>query len=210
MNKTYHTPYGDILLSKDFEKTDMATIDEIIARDCYRVIELKADGFTPKVILDVGAQHGVFTFLCGKLWPEARIYAFEPVLNYFRTLVLNCPNSAVPINLPVFGFPVSPSNELHEDQQWWRDSGDCLSADFLADRAGLPGSRSTLLKLDTEGAETNILRALSGGMDRFTVVTGEWHHSEAKEVVRRVLAGTHEVTINDGGDWNNFFARRKP
>lgn len=36
------------------------------------------DGFTPKVILDIGAYDGTFAARCKSLWPDCKIFSLEP------------------------------------------------------------------------------------------------------------------------------------
>src|SRR5690242_19187214 len=43
-----------------------------------RLAHLKAVGFSPRVIFDVGAATGEWARLAARVWPDARIVGFEP------------------------------------------------------------------------------------------------------------------------------------
>lgn len=206
------TKFGDVWISADVHhQTDLSVIREIIDEDCYRVQKLHEEGFKPEVIFDVGCNHGIFSLVCGKLWPDAEIFAFEPQLSYLRHAMHNLPNSCAPVCLPIIGQPLNPSKELHEDQQRWCDRRH-LDAQVLEH---LCREKVTLLKLDCEGAETNIIRelheypAMPSMLHRFDVIAGEWHLQLARDFIRDILPKTHKLEINMEGDVNLFFARRK-
>lgn len=60
---------------------------EIIKDDGYRLDNLQLSS-TPTII-DAGANIGMFTLICSQLWPEAEIFAFEPIPEIFECLSAN-------------------------------------------------------------------------------------------------------------------------
>lgn len=43
-----------------------------------RLVQLERNGFQPRVIYDIGASTGEWARMAAKIWPQARIYGFEP------------------------------------------------------------------------------------------------------------------------------------
>jgi len=55
--------------------------------ELYRMVySLYAMGFRPQTILDIGANRGVFTKCAHYVFPNANIYAFEPLKDCFKVL----------------------------------------------------------------------------------------------------------------------------
>lgn len=204
--ESHPTKFGDVWISADVHReSDLSVVREIIDEDCYRVQKLHAEGYQPDVILDVGCNHGIFSFVCGKLWPNARIFCFEPQLAYMRHAMHNLPDTAIPICLPVMGGNTFP--ELHEDQRMWLESHQFYPANMLDSFT----SGEVLMKIDCEGSESNIIHTLwlSKALGQFGIITGEWHFTTAKDCVVEFLRDSHHLEINEDGDINTFFARRK-
>jgi FkbM family methyltransferase len=195
---------------------DYGICHEVQKSDCYRVHELAAAGFAPRIIVDIGAHIGAFTTLAAKYFPEAKIYSFEPLKQHYRLLVKNSRvRRCRPQNLAVLGFygaeagrDLYPGNEF-EHAYRARQLSNAISAADLFDRFDLP--RIDLLKIDCEQSEVNIFRELDhlGRLKDIDVITGEWHFDTAKNEVRSIVGKTHDVELVDEGMWNHFFARRK-
>ena len=211
MNLIQHeTKYGPVWISADIHnESDLSVVREIFTDDAYRVQKLHAEGFSPNIIFDCGCNHGLFSFICGKLWPGVPIICFEPQLAYLRQAILNLPDSAIPICLPVMGT-VAIEAEMHSDQRQWHEQGRFINGREVARLASMT-PRSRLLKIDTEGSETNLISELFGidALDMFDVLTGEWHREPAKEAIKRYLPLTHDLTIKERGECDTFFATRK-
>ena len=55
--------------------------------DLYRMMyRLYLMGFNPKTILDIGAYRGMFSRCAHSVFPEAMIFAFEPLKDCFQEL----------------------------------------------------------------------------------------------------------------------------
>ena len=195
---------------------DYGICHEVHKADCYRVHELAAEGFAPRIIVDIGAHIGTFTALAAKYFPAAAIYSFEPLKQHYRVLVKNSPpRRARPQNLAVLGFyrseaghDIYPSSEFERAYRA-RQLSNAISVAQLFRKFKLP--RIDFLKIDCEQSEVNIFRELDH-LDRLKdidVISGEWHFDTAKSELRSIVGKTHDVEIVDGGMWNHFFARRK-
>ena len=195
---------------------DYAICHEVQGLDCYRVRELVTSGFSPRIIVDIGAHIGSFTALAAKYFPEAEIYSFEPLRDHYRLLVRNSPKRrARPVNLAVLGFygneegrDIYPGNEFERAYRA-RQLSNAISVRQLFSKYKLP--RIDLLKIDCEQSEVNIFRELDH-LDRLkdiAVISGEWHYETAKNELRSIVGKTHEVELVDDGMWNHFFAKRR-
>jgi len=195
---------------------DYAICHEVQLLDCYRVRELVKSGFSPGIIVDIGAHIGTFTAFAAKCFPEAAIYSFEPLRHHYDLLVRNAPKRrARPRNLAVLGFygneegrDIYPGNEFERAYRA-RQLSNAISVEQLFSKFKLP--RIDFLKIDCEQSEVNIFRELDH-LDRLkdiAVISGEWHFDTAKNELRTIVGKTHEVELVDEGMWNHFFAKRR-
>lgn len=51
-------------------------INEVVAKDCYRIINLDLKNETPTIV-DIGANIGIFSYYAHTKYPKAKIYSFE-------------------------------------------------------------------------------------------------------------------------------------
>jgi FkbM family methyltransferase len=84
-----------------------ALIQEIF-QDNYKVFEREIDIEHGDTILDIGACEGMFSVMMGRMFPEVRVLAFEPVARTFQKLVRNIELNGV-TNVEPFNFGVGPS-----------------------------------------------------------------------------------------------------
>jgi len=127
----------------------------------------------PEVILDIGANIGTATLYFAHRFPDAKIYAFEPVPDNFALLERNVKGLANVTALPIaLG---SQDGELEISLAYDQNFGSFsfFSAPSLATQkipvqiravvpyfAELGIDRADLIKIDTEGAEYDILTAM--------------------------------------------------
>jgi FkbM family methyltransferase len=135
------------------------------------------------MILDCGANIGLAVMYWKRLFPEARIVAFEPDPGAFLALQSNC-------------MRWSLGDVELVDAAVWTESGE---SEFLSDGADAgrlltPRAKDTgsgmvrtvrlrdyltshvaLLKLDVEGAETDVLRDCADRLDGVERLFVEWH-----------------------------------
>ncbi len=189
----------------------------VIEQDAYGLRALKARGFAPKTIVDIGAHIGAFSLFARHLWPDATIIAAEPCApdhndsGDISILRRNVTDADIR-NVAVFGMTDgemrwSGRAELlrdtvpHSMELGFRGypltqcDGEACGLRGLSISEFLKGNeRIDLLKLSCDGAETNILRELSmtGALTHIREIRGEWHGDMGKSIPA-LLASTHDV-----------------
>lgn len=179
-------------------------IDQIIHQNQYRT-ELIKDG---DVVIDAGANRGVFSVKVAHEFPNAKIYAFEPVREVFLCLKKNTegyPN--------IFCFESGLGDVTTSKQMIYRnasfESNRMVDADFnvlgdppadeirnvpvvaiddFAKKNDLP--RVDFIKMDTEGYEGKIIQGAAETIRRCksALVMSAYHSKSDKEELPRMLA----------------------
>jgi FkbM family methyltransferase len=173
--------------------------DEIFVERCY----------TPRwfyrpdpahTVLDVGANVGVFdVFLCS-VAPGIRVHAFEPHPQTFGRLVANLEanqltgrvtahNLAVGRERGTVRFAGTPGLDSGHEAATAGGAGEAAECVTLADALGLaaPGPVH-LLKIDTEGAEVDILEPAPADLrDRVERVVVEYHTLPRRDAAAAAL-----------------------
>lgn len=156
-----------------FTKTPTAPqlIHEIFS-DNYHVFKRKIQFQPGDVILDIGANEGVFSILMAKLFPGTRILSFEPVPKTFFTMIrniaLNGVSNIYPYNIGV-GGKSNKSEIIYCDKTYSGGSSmvvtpnpesqdiahvEVVALDDIFNPSKFPFvDRVKLLKMDIEGAE---------------------------------------------------------
>lgn len=144
----------------------------------------------PHVVLDIGANIGVASVFLAHSFPRARIYAFEPAPVNVELLRLNaaaCPGITV---LPIALGATDKEVEMYFSDSLGNYGGFSLSTrgsdvnrkirvrqrnvQAFLDELGV--DQVDLIKIDTEGAEYDILTALREDvLARVACITGELH-----------------------------------
>jgi hypothetical protein len=128
---------------------------EVVTQDCYR---LKTLDFVPEIILDLGANVGVFHNYARKLFPEATIICVEPDFDNFSNLVafskhdksMFFPFGIGPHILKRVGIGINGAHEIYLKEGDGREVvGIQLSYFSYPDK-------KVLIKIDIEGAEKYI------------------------------------------------------
>ena len=146
------------------------------------------------VIIDIGAHVGMISILYSKLYPEAKIYAFEPMLANFKTMLKNIEiNNATNIT-PVNKAVTSDGRNIEMASYIERNSGGGTQLSIAAHEPDeIVQAESTtleeifnqydiqkckLLKIDCEGSEYEILYAASDKLlNKIEYMTGEFHEN---------------------------------
>lgn len=183
---------------------------EIVYKDDYR---LRADPL-PRgaVVIDIGANLGMFSLHVAADHGAAKVYAFEPFAESFALLQRNAERNhltaIVPVPLAIAGQ--AGTRELHMQgrhgvHSLFGSAGEAVRIECitLADAfARFAIERCDFLKLDCEGAEYEILLATPSDVyariQRIALEYHDWitdHHHD--ELVRRFTAEGFTVTTRD-------------
>ncbi len=159
-----------------------------------------------RTIVDVGANIGASVLYFASNFPDARIVAFEPFGDSYELLRRNTedlPEVSTfnfglydrDVRMPMhIGTQDSVTNSVGRSCLAWpnrrvevelREAGSALRAQGL--------TAIDILKLDTEGCELPILRALVGLLSSTAVIYVEWHSEGDRWELDRMLAPTHAL-----------------
>lgn len=132
---------------------------EIIIDDFYQIFNY-AKHFKPSLIVDIGANIGIFSKLCSLLFPNANIYAYEPNPTALTWLEKN----AELTRIKVFPYAVGIQEGLvlldgRSDSTTGKISPEGnISVQCIAPTEVAQGLPIDLLKMDCEGSEWSILQ----------------------------------------------------
>jgi len=173
----------------EFEETPTAPqlVNEIFS-DCYRVFSEKIPILPGDVVLDFGACEGMFSIMIGKIFPESKVYAFEPVKRTFNTLFANLyQNRMKNVHPRPYGigredgkvtvvvskdFSGGSSAKItFNPEHHYTEEIDVRSLKSILDKEGI--SKVKLLKIDVEGMEYEALYYTDISMVEYLV--GEFH-----------------------------------
>lgn len=180
--------------------TAQALINEIFS-DNYKVLEKKIEFKKGDVVLDVGANEGMFSIFISMLFPQARVIALEPVPDTFETLkaniALNKCKNIEPYNIGL-GKPGQKTATLITNKSGESGGSTALctfnpethnkievgliSLDEAFDLYAI--DRCRLLKMDVEGMEYDILYQ-STVIPRTDFFTGEFHFNQRLDFMAR-------------------------
>jgi FkbM family methyltransferase len=168
-----------------------------------RVYGLDQVPFTPDVVLDLGANIGLFTLLAARRWPKAALVCVEPHPTTFSFL---CDNlalngvSATRLQCALDGKPGLRFMSDHEAVYQTLASGETntrvmtLQLDALLPRD--PGVR-LLIKMDIEGSEVPVLNALRARLPEQCFVFIELHEGDAAVRWVRDWAEAHGFVFHE-------------
>jgi FkbM family methyltransferase len=167
-------------------RSDLYSALELAVGDCYRLHVLPK----PELIIDGGGNTGLFTLAATSRWQQAKVIICEPVpdnlavleehlkLNQIRAEVL-------PICLGAAAgharFYCRAANEGSFSNELPYASEMEVRVRTLSDVYGGRGGRPTLIKLDIEGAEVDVLEEfLHLPRERMTII-GELHRARQQK-----------------------------
>ncbi len=173
---------------------------EIFLEDCY----LKKNFYRPRpgdIIVDIGANIGMFMLYFQWLEPQTLLYCFEPGRSSFQRLRENIETNHLQTQVQSFNDAVfDRKGELRLDQN--AESGNrsifghsaeattetvpCITLEEALSR--VPDGPVSFLKIDTEGAEIEILEgALDAALERVRKIAVEFHDNLRPGAHDRVL-----------------------
>lgn len=176
----------DKLKSAELKRDYLGLYGEVVTCDTYKLKQLR---FVPALVLDIGANIGIFSRFARQLWPQAKIVAVEPHeanCEYFRvmthdpnttliqkalgrgkiyhglTSVLN--GSGETYLSAGLGYPEKRmQEEFQTSGRYVPSTVPTLMLSELAEAYWRPGMK-TVLKVDCEGAE-NVIWGHKPSMD---------------------------------------------
>lgn len=191
-----YIPTTTVFMDKQLELVDadsfLSMCEEIFVKRNY---EFEANRKDP-LIIDCGANIGMSIIFFKKMYPACRIIAFEPDKNVF---------DALKKNVESFGFK---NVELHNKAVWNAESElDFYSEGSWGGRIPKPGDEENIikvstirlkdflnqqvdfLKIDVEGAETEIIKDCAENLTAVDYLFVEYHsHSEERQTLQEILS----------------------
>lgn len=195
------------------------------------------DGFHPRTILDLGANIGFASLQLAKHFPDAEIFAFEPLPENFELLQHNVSHVGHITPIPYgLGARTETKKYYHSVQRTnntggfyndgslsWTQHGphagfdalEVLSVSEAFERYGI--TRADVIKIDTEGAEYDILKSMPKPvLDTASVIVGEFHGTDndllrsfLEEDFNVIWTETHRRSPDPNGGIGVFQAVRK-
>jgi FkbM family methyltransferase len=180
--------------------SDMTLIYEILLKSKYKSEYFFPKEIAPKIIFDIGGNIGITAIYLSKLFPNAQIYCFEPLKENYEIMEKNIQSYN---NIKAFNFGLGSSNGNFK-VYLSDDSENFGGASFYPNAQGNKSDPYVLcrvknindiikkfniksidlIKIDTEGAEYDILTSLDGLILRNTAwVSGELHGNRDFELL---------------------------
>jgi FkbM family methyltransferase len=197
---TVEGPHGQIPFRLFKTEVCFTIVHEIFAGNTYPHVPFVTGVET---IFDIGANIGAASFYFATCHPSARVYAFEPASLPFSLLRQNV--APVP-NISVFPFGLfscektlalyggredSVESSVYPSGRTSSEAEEIQlqpAGEFL-DRQRI--KKIDILKLDTEGCEVPILRALREYLPAVKVIYVEYHSDRDRRLIDALLAATH-------------------
>ena len=192
----------------DLRPMEWHLMEAILLQNEYEPIKKLFEGKTPGLIIDAGANVGMFTVYALTNWPTARIFAIEPGPDTFKLLERNQKKN------PTLGWQVLSYAFWKEDGSiFFEANGLSMAAhvseqakgvevrairlDHFIDKFLQPGERISILKMDIEGAEEAVLVASQDVLNRVDAMIIEVHPGMCNETVVRNILETEFEFIYD-------------
>jgi len=216
--------------TKELEECVKSHEEAVIIQDEYKIRELYATDKDIEYIVDLGANVGTAAFKFQTFYPNAKIIVCEPEPECMKLAKLNTNNKLIYVQKAIIG---DDRKEVTFNQCKWAGNGH-VDGHFRWDLYAPMGSkldkqikvqactledlmkeynfpRIDLLKIDTEGMESEILRAFKPHLSKVKYIRGEWHGDEEKSLIRDILYETHDVFMESELETNGgiFATRRK-
>lgn len=193
--------------------SDMTLIYEILLKTKYKSEYFFPTEINPKVIFDIGGNIGITAVFMARLFPNAKIFSFEPMYENYEILLKN---TKYYHNIKCFIFGLGSINGnfkvyLSEDSDnfggisFYPDSKgnkiepyvDCKVVNVNDIIKELNLDSIDLIKIDTEGAEYDILHALKQKILSKTLwITGELHGNKDFELLSYLNSLGFSISLN--------------
>ena len=134
--------------------------------DFDRFRSLKSKGFTPDIVLDIGAYHGHWTSQMKHIYESAEFHLFEAIdykeLSIFSNVYIALLSDTVGKTVDWFEMRNTGDSMFREKTQWFADCAvikrTTTTLDFLSNTFILEKNKRILMKIDCQGAEIDILK----------------------------------------------------
>lgn len=174
--RLFHNPIT--VPGKDFGDL-IALIDEILNRNQYHIELIKGGG----VVVDAGANIGIFSIVAAKNYPDIVVYAFEPTPSIFELLKENTKYYS---NIKIFNCALGEMDGFG----FIKDLGHGGGRNYIS-HEGIKCEIKTIdsynlpmifLKIDTEGYEENILKGAINTIkqNKPVIVMSAYHKADDK------------------------------
>jgi FkbM family methyltransferase len=148
---------------------------EVVVEDCYEIFDY-AKRANPEVIVDIGANLGMFSKICSLLFPHADIYAYEPNPSALQWLRRNAEDTRIQVTPCAVGkesgmvkLDTSCDSTIGQIVEGGDFEVQCVAASEVA-----ASRQIDFLKMDCEGSEWLILQDTSL-LNRTTEACLEFH-----------------------------------
>ncbi len=173
---------------------------EVVSGQVYPILPFIRDVHT---VVDIGANVGAATIYFAQHYPKARIFAFEPATTTYELLVKNTKdlNLVSIFNLGLYDQDMEAPLFIGQDDSVTNSiAASCENTGNYC-QISLRDAKSVfqeqkiesidILKLDTEGSELPILRSISDWIPKIGILYLEFHATEDRIEIDRLLAQTH-------------------
>jgi FkbM family methyltransferase len=179
--------------------SDMTLIYEILLKSKYKSEYFFPMVLKPKVIFDIGGNIGVTSVYLAKKFPNSLIYTFEPVQENFKILQKNIEEYP---NIEAFNFGLGSQNgnfKVYLSSDYENFGGTSFFPDEDNNNESylncevknindiiekLSIESIDIIKIDTEGAEYDILSSIQKSiLERASWITGELHGNKDFELL---------------------------
>ncbi|MDC3315697.1 FkbM family methyltransferase [Candidatus Thioglobus sp.] len=193
--------------------SDMALIYEILLKSKYKSEYYLPEKLNPKVVFDIGGNIGITSIYLSSIFPDAKIYTFEPMPENFEILQKNISQYK---NIRAFNYGLGSKNgnfkvylsndpenfggisfypDAHGNQEKSYISCEVKNVNEIIN--DLEVESIDLIKIDTEGAEYDILSTLKVDILRGTSwITGELHGNKDFELLNYLSNFGFSISLN--------------
>ena len=193
---------------------------EVITNDSYKVKELSERDPNIEYIVDIGGNIGAFSKQVSTFFPNAKVIVCEPESELMKYAKENTDHKLIYVEKAIIGD--ESLDEVEFSICKW-EGNHHVKGRFRMDTYGVPevGSeilyditvpattlgkiiaennfpRVDLLKMDTEGAEPEIIESIKPWLKNIRHIVAEWHSQDDLARLKEALKDTHTITTHDG------------
>ena len=205
--------WNNIKIHYRTSSSDMILIYEILLKSKYKREYFFPEELKPKVIFDIGGNIGITSIYLASVFPGALIYTFEPLKENFELLKKNTTQFS---NIEIFNFGLGAENGsfklyLSDDKEnyggvsFYSEVEGNLSEPFTECEVKNINdviqenniSSVDLIKIDTEGAEYDILTSMKDEfLKKTSWITGELHGNRDFELLNYLNNLGFSISLN--------------